>query len=364
MNSALLEKLKSIKQRYIAIEDSLSEFDDSVDIEKLKNLSKEKSKLNPIIDTFDSYLKVQQNYFELKEYLDSDDIDLKQLALEEIEPTKADLAGIELDLKKLLVPKDDSDSSKSLFLEIRAGTGGDESAIFVGDLFKMYSYYCELNRFKIEVINSYPSEQGGFKEIIIQITGSGAYRNLKYESGTHRVQRVPDTESQGRVHTSVVTVAVLPVVDSIESVNIDMADIRVDTFRASGAGGQHVNKTDSAIRLTHQPTGVVVECQEGRSQHKNKEKALSILATKILDMQRSQQKLEIDKERKSQVGSGERSERIRTYNYPQNRVTDHRIKLTLYKLEEVLQGSLDMIIKPLILDDETKKLAAVEQQFS
>ena len=363
MNNFFFEKLNSIKKRFLDINDLLNDANITNNIEKLTSLSKEQAKLKPIYDKFESYLKIKENQQQAKEYLYSKDKDIKQLAIEEVASTKEQLDKLELELKKLLIPKDDNDDDNT-YLEIRAGTGGDESGIFVGNLFKMYSRYAENQGWQIEVINSYISESGGFKEIIILITGKSVYSKLKYESGTHRVQRVPETESQGRIHTSVCTVAVLPAVEGINNIDIDINDIRIDTFRASGAGGQHVNKTDSAIRLTHIPTGIVVECQEGRSQHKNKEKALSVLATKILDIQKQKQKLAIDKERKTQVGSGDRSERIRTYNYPQNRVTDHRIKLTLYKLEELLQGYLDFVINPLALDNQAKKLADFEKEIT
>jgi peptide chain release factor 1 len=263
-----------------------------------------------------------------------------------------------LDLQKLLLPKDPNDS-RNVFLEVRAGTGGDEASIFSGDLFRMYSRYAELQRWKVEVVSASEGEHGGYKEIIARIVGEGAYSKLKFESGAHRVQRVPATESQGRIHTSACTVAILPEMDEVSDIDINKADIRVDTFRASGAGGQHVNKTDSAIRITHIPTGVVVECQDERSQHKNRAKAMALLASKLRAAEEQKAASEQSEARRSLVGSGDRSERIRTYNYPQGRVTDHRINLTLYKLDEVIAGDLDAIINPLVNEYQAEQLAAL-----
>jgi peptide chain release factor 1 len=260
-----------------------------------------------------------------------------------------------------LLPKDPHDNS-NIFLEIRAGTGGDEAALFAGDLFRMYSRYAELRKWQIEILSESPGEHGGYKEIIARLIGQGAYSRLKFESGAHRVQRVPATESQGRIHTSAATVAILPEADEVDPVEINSADLKVDTFRASGAGGQHVNKTDSAIRLTHLPTGIVVECQDERSQHKNRARAMSLLAARLLDVEREKQKTEETETRRSLVGSGDRSERIRTYNFPQGRMTDHRINLTLYKLDEIMAGNLDAVIEPLINENQADQLAALETQ--
>ena len=284
-----------------------------------------------------------------------DDAEIKAMAKEEILEAKENLERLDLELKKSLLPKDPNDS-RNIIIEIRAGTGGDEASIFSGDLFRMYSRYVENQKWQIEIMSSNIGEHGGFKEIVARISGTDVYSKLKFESGAHRVQRVPETESQGRVHTSACTVAIMPEVENIEEVNINMNDVRVDTFRASGAGGQHVNKTDSAVRVTHIPTGTVVECQDGRSQHKNKAQALSVLASRILDTQQQEQQKEQASQRKQLVGSGDRSQRIRTYNYPQGRITDHRINLTLYKLAEVMEGDLESIIEPLIVEQQTNQL--------
>jgi peptide chain release factor 1 len=288
------------------------------------------------------------------------DSDIRQMGQEELESLTAARDVLELDLQKALIPPDPHDDS-DVYLEIRAGTGGDEAAIFAGDLFRMYSKYAETMRWPIEIISAREGEHGGFKEIVSRISGSGIYAKLKFESGAHRVQRVPATESQGRIHTSACTVAVLPVPDEVEAIEINPSDLRVDTYRASGAGGQHVNKTDSAVRLTHLPSGIVVECQDERSQHKNRARAMSLLQAKLLDVEITQQEQEQAQTRKSLVGSGDRSERIRTYNYPQGRVTDHRINLTLYKLNEVLEGDLSQVVEPLISEYQADQLAALSE---
>jgi peptide chain release factor 1 len=282
------------------------------------------------------------------------------LAEDEISQGEGELVGLEETLQTLLLPKDPNDKS-NVFLEIRAGTGGDEAAIFSGDLFRMYSRYADSQGWKVEIISERLGEHGGYKEIIARIVGKQVYSQLKFESGAHRVQRVPETESQGRVHTSACTVAILPEVDEVEAIDINKADLRVDTYRASGAGGQHVNKTDSAVRLTHLPTGIVVECQDERSQHKNKARAMSLLQARILDGLQEQQSQEQSELRRSLVGSGDRSERIRTYNYPQGRITDHRINLTLYKIDEITEGDLNQVIEPLINEYHTEQLAALAE---
>ena len=283
---------------------------------------------------------------------------MKEFAQEEIENGKAKLEAVETELQKLLLPKDPNDE-RNIFLEIRAGTGGDESALFAGDLFRMYSRYAERQRWKVEIVSASDSEVGGYKEIIAKIEGHGAYSKLKFESGGHRVQRVPDTETQGRIHTSACTVAVLPEADEVSDVVINPAEIRIDTYRASGAGGQHINKTDSAVRITHLPTGIVVECQDDRSQHKNKAQAMSVLVARIKDAEVRAQQSKIASERKSLIGSGDRSERIRTYNYPQGRITDHRINLTLYKIDAITEGDMDELIGALAAEHQADMLATL-----
>ena len=355
MNQSIITKLEQLSMRLEEINALLSEQSIASDQNKFRELSIEHSQLSPINDQYNQYLSTISDINTAKKLLTEDDQDIKEMAEEEISSGQNKLGQLELELKKLLLPKDPNDS-RDIIIEIRAGTGGDEASIFSGDLYRMYTRYVEKSKFKIEILSSNIGEHGGFKEIIARISGSNVYSKLKFESGAHRVQRVPETESQGRVHTSACTVAVMPEVTDIEEVNINMSDVRVDTFRASGAGGQHVNKTDSAVRVTHIPTGTVVECQDGRSQHKNKSQALSVLASRILDSQQQEQQQEQASQRKELVGSGDRSQRIRTYNYPQGRVTDHRINLTLYKLSEVMEGDLQVFIDPLILEQQTNQL--------
>ena len=355
MNQSIITKLEQLSMRLEEINALLSEQSIASDQNKFRDLSIEHSQLSPINDQYNQYLSTISDINTAKKLLTEDDQDIKEMAEEEISSGQNKLDQLELELKKLLLPKDPNDS-RDIIIEIRAGTGGDEASIFSGDLYRMYTRYVEKSKFKIEILSSNIGEHGGFKEIIARISGSNVYSKLKFESGAHRVQRVPETESQGRVHTSACTVAVMPEVTDIEEVNINMSDVRVDTFRASGAGGQHVNKTDSAVRVTHIPTGTVVECQDGRSQHKNKAQALSVLASRILDSQQQEQQQEQASQRKELVGSGDRSQRIRTYNYPQGRVTDHRINLTLYKLTEVMEGDLQVFIDPLILEQQTNQL--------
>jgi peptide chain release factor 1 len=306
------------------------------------------------VDEYHAYKKNEDNLNEAQSMLS--DPEMKEFAQEEIEQCKLKLVTIEDNLQKLLLPKDPSDE-KNIFLEIRAGTGGDESALFAGDLFRMYSRYTERQGWKMEIVSSSESEVGGYKEIIMKIIGHGAYSKLKFESGGHRVQRVPDTETQGRIHTSACTVAVLPEADEISDVIINPAEIRLDTYRASGAGGQHINKTDSAVRITHLPTGIVVECQDDRSQHRNKAQAMSILAARIRDAQIREQQSKLASDRRSLIGSGDRSERIRTYNYPQGRITDHRINLTLYKIEAITDGDMEELINALSNEHQADLLA-------
>ena len=358
MKESILEKLDNLADRYDEVAALLSDPEVIGNQDKFRDYSKEYSELEPVVKSYQSYKTVLDNIEEAKSLLKDGDADMREMAQEELKENEALIDPLELDLQKLLLPKDPNDD-KNVFLEVRAGTGGDEAAIFSGDLFRMYSRYAETRGWKVEVVSESLGDHGGYKEIITRIVGQGVYSQLKFESGAHRVQRVPETESQGRIHTSACTVAVMPEADEVEDVDINKADLRIDTFRASGAGGQHVNKTDSAIRITHIPTGVVVECQDERSQHKNKAKAMSLLAARLNSAQQEQAAASQSEERKSLVGSGDRSERIRTYNYPQGRVTDHRINLTLYKLAEVMEGSLDEVVQPLVNEYQADQLAAL-----
>jgi peptide chain release factor 1 len=361
MQPSILNKLEAIKERQHEVSALLSDAETIADQDRYRNLSMEYAQLTPVVDSFTAWQRAQLDLASAQEMLRDPDPDMQEMAEEELAQATADISGLELELQKLLLPKDPHDNS-NIFLEIRAGTGGDEAAIFAGDLFRMYSRYAELNKWQVEVLSESPGEHGGYKEIIARIVGKGAYSRLKFESGAHRVQRVPETESQGRIHTSAATVAVLPEADEIEAIDINPADLKVDTFRASGAGGQHVNKTDSAIRLTHLPTGIVVECQDERSQHKNRARALSLLSAKLLATEQDKQKAQESEARRSLVGSGDRSERIRTYNFPQGRMTDHRINLTVYKLDEFLTGNLDLAIEPLINEYQADQLTALNDQ--
>ena len=362
MNQSILTKLEQLSMRLEEINALLSEQSVASDQNRFRELSIEHSQLSPVNDKYNEYLSTSRDIEAATKLLDEEDKDIKEMAEEEITTGQNRLDELELELKKSLLPKDPNDS-RDIIIEIRAGTGGDEASIFSGDLYRMYTRYVEKSKWQIEVLSSNLGEHGGFKEIIARISGSNVYSKLKFESGAHRVQRVPETESQGRVHTSACTVAVMPEVSSIEEVDINMNDVRVDTFRASGAGGQHVNKTDSAVRVTHIPTGTVVECQDGRSQHKNKAQALSVLASRILDVQQQEQQQEQASQRRELVGSGDRSQRIRTYNYPQGRVTEHRINLTLYKLSEVMEGDLESIIDPLVLEQQTNQLTELNENL-
>ena len=357
LSKSILSKLEELKNRFEEISRLLSDPEVVANREKFTQLSKEFSELEPIVICYEQIQKITTEISDSQSLIqdESCDNELKQLAQEDIKTCELKLENLENETRILLIPKDPNDQS-NVYLEIRAGTGGDEAAIFSGNLFRMYQKYCESQGWKVEIINDRPGEHGGFKEIITKIDGRDVYSKLKFESGAHRVQRVPETESQGRVHTSACTVAIMPEVDEINEIDIDKKDIREDTFRASGAGGQHVNKTDSAIRLTHIPSGTVVECQDERSQHKNRARALSLLQAKLLDSARSQQQMEQAENRKTLVGSGDRSERIRTYNFPQGRITDHRINLTLYKLEEVIEGDLDALVEPLIQEHQADQL--------
>ena len=354
MKDSMKNKLENLILKYDELNKKLSEENITNDLNIFKKISKEHSDLSPIIETYTEYKKIIQNISEAKEMLS--DPEMKEFAQEEIEQGKDKIEDLEVKLQALLIPKDPNDD-KNIFLEIRAGTGGDESALFAADLYRMYSRFAERQNWKVEVISLNEGSIGGYKEIVAKIIGDGAYSKLKFESGGHRVQRVPDTETQGRIHTSACTVAILAEADEIEDVNINPADIRIDTYRASGAGGQHINKTDSAVRITHEPTGIVVECQDDRSQHRNKAQAMSILAAKIKDNQIQEQQSQIASERKSLIGSGDRSERIRTYNFPQGRITDHRINLTLYKIDFIMDGDLDEMINALSLEHQASLLA-------
>jgi len=330
------------------------------DQNKFRALSKEYAQLEPLVDIFLQYRQIVKTQESASAMLQDDDAEMRNLAEEEFEQSKEQLQALEQELRVLLLPKDPNDD-RNIFLEIRAGTGGDEAAIFAGDLFRMYSRYAELLGWQVEIVSSSLGDHGGYKEIIARLLGKDVYAKLKFESGAHRVQRVPETESQGRIHTSACTVAVMPEVEEIDEIEVNPEDLRIDTYRASGAGGQHVNRTDSAVRITHIPTGVVVECQDERSQHKNKAKAMAWLQAKLLAAERDKQRTEQAQTRRDLVGSGDRSERIRTYNYPQGRVTDHRINLTLYKLANIMEGALDLVVDPLIREHQADLLAAVQE---
>ena len=359
MKQSIVEKLQRLVARQEKIGSMLSDPEVIADQDKFRDLSREYSRLEPVAKLFTSYQKAEAELGAAREMLHDSDGEIRKLGEEEAVVVEAQLVELELEVKKHLIPQDPHDDS-NIFLEIRAGTGGDEAALFAGDLFRMYMRYAEQQNWKIEVLSQHEGEHGGYKEVISKIDGRGAYSRLKFESGAHRVQRVPETESQGRIHTSACTVAVLPEAESIDEIEVNSADVRVDTYRASGAGGQHVNKTDSAVRLTHLPSGIVVECQDERSQHKNRARAMSLLQAKLLDVEQQKQISEQAEQRRNLVGSGDRSQRIRTYNFPQGRVTDHRINLTLYKLEAILQGGIDTIIEPLISEHETDQMATLE----
>ena len=358
MKDSINNKLESLTERLEEINHLLSSPDVIGDQNKFRALSQEHAQLSPVVSCFSNYKTTMDDFNEAKRMLDDDDKDMREMAKEEFKEAKEQLETLENELQVLMLPSDPNDN-KNIFLEIRAGTGGDEAAIFAGDLYKMYMRYAENKRWTVELLNESLGDHGGFKEVVVRIVGQGAYSKMKFESGVHRVQRVPETESQGRVHTSACTVAVMAEADEIDAIEINTGDLKVDTFRASGAGGQHVNKTDSAIRLTHLPSGIVVECQDQRSQHKNRAQAMKVLQAKLQQVEEDKAASEESATRKALVGSGDRSERIRTYNYPQGRLTDHRINLTLYKLDEVMQGKLNDIIEPLINEHQADLLAAM-----
>ena len=360
MKQSIRNKIELLIERNEELAALMSDPDVIGNQDQFRAYSMEYAELEPIVLSFQQFKQTEDDIQEAKILANDNDPDMKEMGKEELKDSLARLEIVELELQKLLLPKDPNDS-KNVFLEVRAGTGGDEAAIFSGDLYRMYSRYAETQNWKTEIMSQNEGEHGGFKEIIVRISGASVYSKLKFESGAHRVQRVPATESQGRVHTSACTVAVLPEADALDDININKADIRVDTFRASGAGGQHVNKTDSAIRITHIPSGVVVECQDERSQHKNKARALSLLSARLQTAQQDAAHAEQSEARKSLVGSGDRSERIRTYNYPQGRVSEHRINLTLYKLDEVMEGDLGSIIDPLVNEFQADQLAELSK---
>jgi peptide chain release factor 1 len=359
MKQSLRNKLEKLKIRLLEINELLMQENITDDMDAYTKLNKEYAELTPVVEKFNEYQVVLDNLVTAEDLLV--DPEMRDFAYEEINSAKKQLEILNIDLQKLLLPIDPNDE-KNIYLEIRAGTGGDESALFSADLFRMYSRFAERNNWQVEIISESPSDLGGYKEIIAKISGYKAYSKLKFESGAHRVQRIPLTESQGRVHTSACTVAIMPEADEIAEVDINPSELKIDTYRASGAGGQHINKTDSAIRITHLPTGIVVECQDDRSQHKNKARALSLLATKIKDQQMKELNSQIAATRKSLVGSGDRSERIRTYNFPQGRMTDHRINLTLYKLDYIMDGDLFELTDTLIAEYQAEQLANFDEE--
>lgn len=358
MKPSVVQKLETLVERFEEVQALLSDPAVIGDQNRFRALSKEYAQLEDVVRSFRDYQEAQGNLTSAHEMLQEDDADMREMAQEEIKEAKVQIETLEQELQILLLPKDPQDDS-NCFLEIRAGAGGDEAAIFAGDLYRMYSRYAETKGWRVEQVSANEGEHGGYKEVIANIIGDGAFGVMKFESGGHRVQRVPETESQGRIHTSACTVAVLAEVPESEAININPADLRVDTFRASGAGGQHVNKTDSAIRITHLPSGVVVECQDERSQHKNRAKAMSVLQSRLNNIEQEKRDAEEASTRKLLVGSGDRSERIRTYNYPQGRVTDHRINLTLYKLDDVVAGDVDALLEPIRQEHQADMLAAL-----
>ncbi len=358
MKDSIFNKLRSLSERLVELDRLLADPAVVNDMDGYRKITKEHAEIAPVVALFGDYQKSEADIAAAQEM--AADPEMRAFAEEEVKAGKARLEAFEVDLQKLLLPKDPNDD-KNIFLEIRGGTGGDESALFAGDLFRMYTRYAERNRWQVEIVSESAGEVGGYKEVIARVVGQGAYSRLKFESGGHRVQRVPATETQGRIHTSAATVAVMAEADDASGVVINPADVRVDTFRASGAGGQHINKTDSAVRLTHLPTGIVVECQDGRSQHKNKEQAFRVLAARIKDKQVREQQAKEAAERKSLIGSGDRSERIRTYNFPQGRVTDHRINLTLYKIDFIMDGDLSELTDALMAEHQAEQLAALAE---
>ncbi len=358
MKTSIRHRLEQLADRLAELDALLGAETATRDMEAFLRLNKERAEIATVVDLFAAYRRAEADLAAAAAM--ESDAGMREFAREEAAAAQAIMAGLEADLQRALLPRD-PDDDKSVFLEIRAGTGGDESALFAGDLFRMYARFAEKNRWKIEVVSKSESDLGGYREIIARIEGAGAYARLKYESGGHRVQRVPATETQGRIHTSACTVAVLPEAGELDAITINPAELRIDTYRASGAGGQHINKTDSAVRITHLPSGLVVECQDDRSQHRNKAQALSVLAARLKDMQLRAQQQQIASTRKSLIGSGDRSERIRTYNFPQGRITDHRINLTLYKIDAIMAGDLDELIAGLNAEHQAELLAELAQ---
>ena len=358
MKPSIQSKLDRLAERLVELTQLLSSGDATANMENYRRITREHAEITPVVELYHSFQLAEQDLKTAQDMLS--DPEMKEFAEEEAQNARERLAQIEIDLQKRLLPKDPNDE-RNIFLEVRAGTGGDESALFAGDLFRMYTRYAERQRWQVEVLSESPGEMGGYKEVIAKIIGQGAYSRLKFESGGHRVQRVPATETQGRIHTSACTVAIMPEADEVAEVVLNPADLRIDTFRASGAGGQHINKTDSAIRITHLPTGIVVECQDDRSQHKNKAQAMSVLAARIMDIQLRERQSKEAATRKSLIGSGDRSERIRTYNFPQGRVTDHRINLTLYKIEQIMDGDLDDLVGALMSEHQAEMLASLSE---
>ena len=360
LSPSMMAKLGALRDRFEEVSALLSERDVVGNREQFTALSREFAELEPVIQSFRTVQRMEEELAESRELAGDDDPEMRALAQEDAQRVSGALEAELRHLQALMLPRDPHDSS-NVFLEIRAGTGGDEAALFAGSLFRMYSRFAENRGWSVEVMSERAGEHGGFKEIISRVEGKDVYSQLKFESGAHRVQRVPETESQGRIHTSACTVAVMPEVEDIDDIEIDRSDLRIDTYRSSGAGGQHVNKTDSAVRLTHLPTGIVVECQDERSQHKNRARAMSLLQAKLLDSARSAQASEQAESRRRLVGSGDRSERIRTYNFPQGRVTDHRINLTVYKLDEIMEGGLDSVIGPLVQEHQAEALQSLSE---
>ena len=356
MKPSMLFKLDQLANRLAELDELLMSEGATANMDSYRKMTREHAELSPLVALYRQYQGALDDTAAAQELLQ--DPDMKDFAQEEIAAARERMAGLELELQKMLLPKDANDE-RNIFLEIRAGTGGDESALFAGDLLRMYTRFAERNRWQVEMVSESPSDLGGYREVIVRVVGNGAYSKLKFESGGHRVQRVPATETQGRIHTSACTVAVMPEADEVEDVAINPADLRIDTYRASGAGGQHINKTDSAVRITHLPTGLVVECQDDRSQHKNKASAMKVLAARLKDAQLREQQSQEAATRKSLIGSGDRSERIRTYNYPQGRLTDHRINLTLYKLDFIMDGDLKELTDALAAEHQAELLAAL-----
>jgi peptide chain release factor 1 len=360
MKPSLIHKLTSIADRFAEVGALLIDPEVMNNQNRFRELSKEYAQLEPIVKCFQAYQENNNAINSAKAMFEENDLELRKLAEEELVQLKIKTTELEDQLQNLLLPKDPNDD-RNVYLEIRAGTGGDEAAIFAGDMFRMYARYAERKGWKATIVSCSEGEHGGFKEIITRISGDKVYSQLKFESGVHRVQRVPKTEAQGRIHTSAITIAIMPEIDEVDHVVINPAELRIDTYRASGAGGQHVNRTDSAVRITHLPTGIVVECQDERSQHKNKARAMSLLQTRILNAEREKQDREQAEKRRLMVGTGDRSERIRTYNFPQGRVTDHRINVTLYQLDKIIEGDLDPLIGPLIRELQAEQIAALSE---